>query len=402
MSTLPLVPASTARLLLLSAQGLASDPRGRVTTDSVYELIHRMGFVQLDSIRTVERAHDLTLAARLERYRPEMLERLVDPERRLFEHWTHDASSIPTAFLPYWRRRFGRHREKILANRWWRARLGADWEAGARAILERLRVEGPLLVRDFTAEAQTGDEPKGSGGWWGWQPHKATLELLWHCGQVAISGRANFHKIYDLPERVFPDLEALPEVSDEKHLDWACRSALERLGTATPRELAAFWNAVKLPEAQAWSEAAEKRGEAVPVTVERADGGAPYRALAVPDWQERARDTPPPPGRLRALSPFDPILRDRRRSLRLFGFDYRFEAFVPAAKRQYGYYVMPLLEGDRLVGRMDPKFHRDRGELAVRAVWWEPKVRPRPAALEQAVVRLARFLGAETYSLPAR
>jgi hypothetical protein len=137
------------------------------------------------------------------------------------------------------------------------------------------------------------------------------------------------------------------------------------------------------------------------VKVEAVDGTA-RNAWAVPDWEERAANLPPAPPRIRLLSPFDPILRDRRRCLRLFGFDYRFEAFVPEAQRQHGYYVLPILEGERLVGRLDPKLHRDRGLLEVRGLWWEPglrKSKARQAALEAALDRLARFVGAERWSI---
>jgi uncharacterized protein YcaQ len=392
------VSAATARRLLLAAQGLADDPRQRVTADSLYALILRLGFVQVDSIRTVERAHHLILSARLSGYREEHLDRLLAGDRRLFEHWTHDAAVIPTAFLPHWLPRFARYRERALAHPWWKERMGPEPGRVIAEVEERLRQDGPLLVRDF--EEEPGAPPAaGETGWWGWRPQKAALEFLWRSGRAAIAHRVHFHKVYDLAERVFPHLPALAPPTPEEHREWACREALERLGVATPRELADFWQAVPVAEAQAWCEAALREGRVEPVEVETADDSPPYRAFAVTDWRERAASAPQPPARMRILAPFDPILRDRRRTLRLFGFDYRFEAFVPAAKRQYGYYVMPLLAGDRLVGRIDPKLHRDRGELAISGVWWEPGQRSRPAALEAAVARLARFLQAETWTI---
>jgi uncharacterized protein YcaQ len=131
--------------------------------------------------------------------------------------------------------------------------------------------------------------------------------------------------------------------------------------------------------------------------VEAEDGSKPRKAWAVADWQERAAALPPAPPRVRLLSPFDPILRDRKRTLRLFNFDYRFEAFVPGPQRQHGYYVLPILEGERLVGRLDPKLHREQGLLEIKGLWWEPGVREskgRQAALEAAVERLARLVEA--------
>jgi len=392
---LPLVPVEVARRLLLDAQGLAADPRRAATPAALYELIERMGFVQMDSINVVERAHHLTLASRLDGYRPPLLRRLLERERKLFEGWTHDASAIPTVWFPYWKVRFARYPK--YGHLWWRQRLGPDPEGVTARTLDRVTREGPLGSKDFAAET-----PAGPGNWWGWRPEKAALEHLWRTGSLAVARRIHFNKVYDLTARVLPAAAALPRPSDAEHLAWACRTALARLGFATPQELADFWDAVTPAEAKRWCERAAKRGEIVPVLVATADGSRPRPAYALPDWEERAAAAPAAPPRIRLLSPFDPILRDRRRTQRLFAFDYRLEVFVPARERRHGYYILPLLEGDRLVGRVDPKLDRKAGHLEIRRVWWEPKVRPgggRRAALEAAVARLARSVGAATYGL---
>jgi uncharacterized protein YcaQ len=396
--TLPLVSVATARRLLLGAQGLLDDPRGRVTADRLYHLIERMGFIQIDSINVVERAHHLTLASRLQGYRPSLFDRLLEAERRLFEHWTHDASAIPTLWYPYWRFRFERYVRKVREHPWWKERIGPHPDDLIDRVRERLVQEGPLMTRDFEDTRDDGADRT----WWGWKPEKAALEYLWRTGEAAIVGRVNFHKVYDLADRALPEAHAAPRPTVEEHLDWACRTAIERLGVASPDEVAAFWRAADLNEVKAWCARATAAGDIVPVRVEAVDGSV-RNAYAVPDWEERAASLPPAPPRIRLLSPFDPILRDRRRSLRLFGFDYRFEAFVPAPQRRYGYYVLPILEGERLVGRLDPKLYREEGRLEVRQVWWEPGVRPskaRDLRLEAAVERLARFTGAETWTLP--
>jgi uncharacterized protein YcaQ len=388
---IPLVPTATARRLLLGAQGLLDDPRRKPTADALYGLIERMGFVQIDSINVVERAHHLILAARLQGYQPRLLERLLERQRRLFEHWTHDASAIPTSWYPYWKIRFERFRRRLLEHPWWMQRIGAEPEKVIAHVRERIAREGPLLTRDFEGERA------GEQGWWGWKPQKAALEFLWWTGELAIAGRSSFHKVYDLAERVLPAGHAAPRPSDAEHLDWACRTALERLGIASPDEIAGFWDALSLAEARAWCEGAAARGEIVPVRVEGVEGGKPRASWALPDWEARAAALPPAPPRIRLLAPFDPILRDRRRALRLFGFDYRFEAFVPGQHRKHGYYVLPILEGERLIGRLDPKLHREKGLLEVKGLWWEPKVREtkgRRAALEAALERLAKRVGA--------
>ena len=394
----PLIPAATARRLLLGAQGLLDDPRRKAVPDVLYALIERMGFVQIDSINIVERAHHLTLAARLQGYRPAMLERLLERERRLFEHWTHDASAIPTIWYPWWKPRFERYRRRVLEHPWWLTRVGPKPLETFDHVLDRVAREGPLMAKDFEDERPAGTDKT----WWGWKPQKAALEYLWRTGELAVARRINFHKVYDLASRVFPAGHAAPRPADEEHLDWACRSALERLGTATASEIAGFWHAVPLAETRAWCERAAAAGEIAVLRIEPADGSRPWEAYAMPGWQASAAALPPAPPRIRLLSPFDPILRDRRRTQRLFGFDYRFEAFVPEAQRQHGYYVLPILEGERLVGRLDPKLHRDRGLLEIRALWWEPGVREskgRRSALEAALERLARLVGAERWTI---
>ncbi len=399
---LPRLPVLAARRLLLGGQGLLEAP-ARATVESVYRMVERLGFVQLDSINVVERAHHLILGSRLRGYRPSLLARLLERERRLFEHWTHDASAIPTVWFPHWRYRFDHYRTVVARRAWWRERMGGD----ARTVLARMRAslerDGPLATRDLRdPDPGQGGAAAGSGSWWGWSPRKAALEYLWLTGEAAIAGRRGFHKLYDLTARVLPEAARLARPTPRAHLDWACRTALERLGAATAEEIAAFWKAVPAAAVRGWCAAAVQRGELTAVAIEGGDGSAPRAGFAAAGWQERVA-APRSATRIRLLCPFDPILRDRRRTLRLFGFDFRFEAFVPAAERRHGYYVMPLLEGDRLVGRIDPKLHRDAGRLEVRAVWWEPGTRPsrrRRQALDAAVGRLAAQLGASRWDLP--
>jgi uncharacterized protein YcaQ len=350
--------------------------------------------VQLDSISYVERAHHLTLSSRLHAYRREHLARLVESDRSLFEHWTHDASAVPTEWFAHWKPRFGRAAARIRGSGWWQERMGGEADRHIDAVRARILKEGPLRSQDFEHE-------KGqSSAWWGWKPQKAALEYLWHTGELLVVRREKFQKVYDLTERVFPDLHRAPAPPEEEHTEWACSTALERLVVATPKELAEFWASIDPARAKGWCERAEREGRIVPVLVEPLDedGSKPRPAYALPDWGRRLKRLPEPPPLTRLLSPFDPVLRDRARALRLFGFDYRFEAFVPEPQRKFGYYVLPVLEGERLVGRIDPKFERSEGLLKVRRVYWEPGVRAtraRVKGLKEAAERLANFVGAE-------
>lgn len=386
--------AGQARLLLMGAQGLLSDPARAATKAVVFDLVRRMGFVQLDSISYVERAHHLTLSSRLHTYRREHLARLLEHERSLFEHWTHDASAVPTEWFAHWKPRFKRAAARIRANGWWQERMGGEADRYIEAVRARVLKEGPLRSQDFE------HAPGQVSAWWGWKPQKAALEYLWHTGELVVVRREKFQKVYDLTERAFPELHRAPAPPDEEHLEWACSTALERLVVATPKELAEFWATVEPARAKAWCEAAVLEGRIVPVLVEPFQDGEskPRPAYALPDWGRRLKRLPEPPQLTRLLSPFDPVLRDRARALRLFGFDYRFEAFVPGPQRRFGYYVLPVLEGDRLVGRIDPKFERAEGLLKVRRVYWEPGVRAtreRVKGLKGAAERLANFIGAE-------
>jgi len=363
------------------------------------ELIEQLGYVQVDSINVVERAHHLILFSREPGYRRELLAELLEQDRRLFEHWTHDASILPTSYFPHWRHRFEAARARLGA-RHWESRLGRNPHRVLGAVQERIRKEGPLRSRDFE---NAGGVKRSS--WWGWTQEKAALEFLWHSGELGISHRDDFQKVYDRIENVVPARERRRRIGRKASIDWKCREALTRLGAATPAEIAAFWASFALADARAWAEAEEKAGRLIPVAIETADGSKPRLRMAPPDVAESLEAAPASPRGMRLLSPFDPLIRDRKRAAWLFGFDYRVEVFVPAAKREYGYYVLPILEGHRFTGRIDLKAHREEGFLEVKGLWWESGIEStaaRQEALRRCLDRLARFVGvSEVRSLGA-
>ncbi len=374
--------------MFLDRHALAEQPTGPAKGQHLLDLIERLGFVQLDSINTVARAHDMILFSRRPTYRPKHLKRLYETDRALFEHWTHDAAVVPMAFYPHWHLRFQRDAD-LLRSRYknWRR---DGFEQRFETVLQHIRDHGPVCSSDVGK-----DEKKGSGGWWDWHPSKTALEYLWRSGALSVIGRDGFQKRYDLTERVIEEhLRPGTIQCDAEHtVDWLCNAALDRLGFATSGEISAFWDTVSSAEAKAWCTTAEQRGEIEMIEVEGADG-ARRKHFSRPGTAQAASSIPAPTGRLRVLSPFDPALRDRKRTERLFGFHYRIEVFVPAAKRTYGYYVFPLLEGDKLVGRIDMKAHRDCRELRVRALWPERGLRwskARTQRLEAELERVRRF-----------
>lgn len=353
------------------ARGTQSGAKGGRQT---LAMIEKIGFVQVDSINVVERAHHHILWTRVPGYRASMLEGLLE-RGKVFEQWTHDASVIPSKWFAHWKPRF----ESRGMGSWVKQRLGTDGERVVEMVRRRVEAEGPLMAKHFD-EGEHG--AKGSGGWWEWKPSKAALEHLWRVGELCVAGRVNFHKVYDLTERVLADVHAAPTPSEEDHVKWACRTALERLGVATPREVSQFWNAIDQKRATQWCEHAARSGEILAVTAAACDGSKEREGFALPGWKRRAERTRDRLSRdgaggrsLRLLSPFDPLIRDRARCRRLFGFEYQFEAFVPEKKRKYGYYVLPILDGDRLIGRLHPLADRKAGKLIVKGVWWEKGVR---------------------------
>ena len=374
----------------LSLQGMAEAPTGALTQARLSEIIERLGMVQLDPLRVVARAHDHILWSRNTNYRPRMLERLLAKDRLVFEHFTHDAVVLPMSVWPLWERQRRRLCGKMAGGSWGTALPNEDDREAVRA---RIEAEGRLGSRDFEGPAR--------GAVWRRSAHRVSLDYLWHAGVLATAERRNFSKLFDLTERVIPDdVRALPVPKDAAQVSWLCRSALSRLGFATEREIKAFYDASDLIEVKAET----TRGDwCVPVEVEGADG-AWSAALARPDIEEVIATVAAPSPRLRIVNPFDPIARDRARALRLFGFEYRIEIYTPAEKRQYGYYVYPLLEGDRFVGRAEIKADREAGVLRVLKVWPERGVRfgaGRMARLEGEARRLARMVGLAEIELSA-
>ncbi|KMK66631.1 winged helix-turn-helix domain-containing protein [Puniceibacterium sp. IMCC21224] len=392
--TRSILPNRLARRLFLHRHALAESPSGPTKGDDLCALIQRLGFVQVDSINTVQRAHHMILFARRQSYRPAHLAPLLDRDRTLFEHWTHDAAIIPTAFYPHWQIKFARDAEQLPGR--WRDGRRAGYLEQCQTIVKRIREQGPVCSADVGE-----GEARGSGGWWDWHPSKTALEYLWRSGTLSVTRRDGFRKVYDLSPNVIPDdlRDVLPD--PDHSIDWLCNAAIDRLGFATSGEIAAFWDIASAKEAAAWTAQALSAGTLIEVDVQGADGQL-RRSFARPDVLSEAEVAPTPPARMRVLSPFDPALRDRARAERLFGFHYRIEVFVPAPKRRYGYYVFPLLEGDRLVGRIDMKADRAGGVLNVTGLWPEVGVRwtdARQARLTAELSRVTRFAGLDRFDL---
>jgi uncharacterized protein YcaQ len=370
-----------ARRLWLDAHLLSATPTGPLDLEKT---IKQLGFVQLDTIRVVSRAHHHILWTRNQNYREPMLNKHMADHRLVFEHFTHDASVLPMEFYPMWQRRFRHLEQKVRKWEWHRGMLGPD---GRNSIKDRIRDEGPLCTKAFDTKVI------GKKEMWKRPPHKLALDYMWYAGELSTSHRENFTKFYDLTERVIPEEHLRNVPSDEAQIDWLCEAALDRMSFATIGDIQRYWDAVETPEVRRWTQV--KSSQFVPVEIKSADGTW-TQALAPGDIESRLSNAPAPTKRLRILSPFDPAIRDRKRLHRLFGFEYTVEMFVPAAKRKWGYYVYPILEGDRFVGRIEVKADRKAGTLNVVNLWHEPKVKwtsSRTDKLNAELDRMARFIG---------
>ncbi len=374
----------TARKLWLSSQGLATAPSGPL---DVLQIIKDLGFVQLDTIRNVTRAQHHILWSRNQNYREPMLGKLLADKGAIFEHYTHDASVLPIEFHPVWQRQFRRLKEKIDNSNYYNSMLDKN---GRAIIREQIEKEGPLSTHAFDSKTVK------KKSMWSRPPHKLALDYMWYAGELATSHRENFKKFYDLSERVIPvDVKAQSH-SDQYQINWLCHAALDRLSFGSLGDIQRFWGATEASEVRQWAGQVER--EIVSVEIQSNDGSW-NNAIAPADIEQRLEQLLPPTARMRILNPFDPAIRDRGRVERLFGFDYRIEIFVPAAKRQWGYYVYPLLEGDRFVGRIEIKADRKAGRLDVTNFWPEHGVKwakTRWQKLDAELVRFGRLIASDT------
>jgi uncharacterized protein len=366
----------TMRRLWLYTNDLLSSKSGLL---DVVAIIKKLGFVQLDTIQNVSRAHHHILWSRHPKYREPMLDELLSAREHLFEHFTHDASILPMDMYPMWERRFKRMKARLDGASWHKPKQIKDWKD---VLVGRITEEGPLSTKDFDSK-RTGKKKI-----WSRPPHKQVLDYLWYSGILATSHREKFHKFYDLAERVIPEqfLDAgIPEV---EQVDWLCRAALARLAVGSMKEIKEFWEAKDVIEVKSWIDTNEEA--VIPVKWET-HSGEWITSYALTDIEDRIEQMPRASSRMKIINPFDPAVRNRIRLNSIFGFDYKLEVFVPAAKRRWGYYVYPILEGDRFVGRIEAKGDRKAKCLNVLNFWPEDGINWSAGRKNKLEVELARF-----------
>jgi uncharacterized protein YcaQ len=372
----------TAQTLAVVKQGLHRRP-GVAGKQALLNTIRRIGLLQLDTISVVARSHYLVMLARTGLYNPADLDALLYPDRRLFEQWAHAACLIPVEDYAHFAPAITARRERPLQP-WLVRRLGDDVESILDAVLAEVRESGPLASRDFE------DTRHQRGTWWDWKPAKTALEVLFEWGHLMVDRRVNFQRYYDLAERVCPASAEPLSYTLEEWQRWAALRSVSHLGAATAVQVSEYYRQRK-PDARSAIQALAAEGAVVPAEVEGWKQTAYVHPADLP-LVEEIESGAHSPTLTAFLSPFDNLIWDRPRVLELFGFDYRAEMYQPAAKRVYGYYVMPILHKGRMVGRLDPKADRKTGTLIVRAIYLEPGQSPTDDLVDSIAGALKEFM----------
>ena len=372
------ITRTQARALHLAAQGLLQAPRRRARREDVLAAIQRMRLLQIDSIHVVARSPYLVLHARLGDYPSTWLEEALEAGR-IAECWAHEACFVTAADIGFHRAWRAQAESKHWADRH-AARARDSHLEEMHGLLSRIRTSGPVRAADFERA------DRGVSGWWEWKPEKRWLEAWFASGELMVTRRERFQRVYDLAERVLAKLDppldaAVMTQSQEALRERFILESVRALGIAQARWIADYFRlkpAVDVREL----EPLLASGQLLSVQVVGWDSPAYVHADYVALLEKACE------GRLRAthtalLSPFDPVIWDRARLRDLFDFDYSIECYLPAAKRQYGYYVLPILHRGRLIGRLDAKAHRAEGIFEVKALFLEDDVKPSPRMLEE-------------------
>ncbi len=343
--------------------------RNTVEISDAGQLIKQLGYIQLDTIHVVQRTHHHTFWTRLPRYRPELLDSMLADDRQVFEFWGHAMSYLPIEDYRF----YLHHMEKALDpnSKWEKERL-ANFGHLMEPVLERIQTDGPLGVKDFPAP-----EKKIVSRWGGRKPEKVALEMLLWRGDIMVTRREKFHRIYDLTERVLPADINTAKPSAMELGRFLVRRALQAYGAATEREIENHIMNNQRQEIQLAIKDMIKKKEIVEINSE-GDDKVNY---ALTDTIEHELDQPVSSESISFLSPFDNLIIQRERTRRLFNFEYSLECYTPAAKRRWGYFVFLILAGDRLVGRFDPKADRKNRILLIQSLQFEPWVKDFDALL---------------------
>lgn len=397
MNSVRTISPTTARRLYVKRQRLTGEPV-EPTAHGILDVVRDLGCLQLDPISAVARSHTLVVFSRVGPYNPARLESLLYKDKQLFEYWAHAASIVLTEDYPIHHMRM---RNYAKTNEPWHRRIREWIEQNKKlrsTILREITCHGPLPSRYFE---EAGPAPKTwvSAGWTSGRNVSRMLDFLWMQGKIMVAGRTGVQKLWDLSERVLPDWTPRERLSDHDVVFRAAQKSLLALGVATPRHIERHYTYGRYPNLKSILPELERQKLVERVQVR--DGDVPWQGTwyihtrVLPELEKIERNEFEP--RTTLLSPFDNLIIDRNRSEHFFDYKYRIEIYTPEAKRRYGYYVLSILHGDRIIGRVDPRMDRARGILDIKAIHAEPDA-PRDLktarAVRDAIEELGDFLGA--------
>ncbi|MBM1170573.1 winged helix-turn-helix domain-containing protein [Microvirga arabica] len=360
------ITLAQARRIALAAQGFHEGRPAAATKRHVSRVLQRSHLLQIDSVNVLVRAHYMPLFSRLGSYDRGLLEKIAyhPKKREAFEYWGHEASLIRLDLQPLFRWRMERAARGD-GTYGGLARFGREKRAFIEEVRREIETRGPIGAGELSIGG------KGQGSWWGWSDGKRALEWLFWAGQVTTATRRGFERLYDLPERVLPsDILAMPTPSAEEAQRELLRLSIRALGIASERCLRDYFR-LEPKDAKARIPELVEAGDLMPVTVKGWDGPVYLDPQAKVPRRVEARAL---------VSPFDPIVWERTRTERLFDFRYRIEIYTPAEKREFGYYCLPFVLGERIVARVDLKADRAAGDLIVHSVHPEASVAPEEIA----------------------
>jgi len=360
------------RALALYAQKLHTpNPQSDPDADAIHDMVDKLGCIQIDTLQMVHRSQYLVLWSRLGSYDPvDFYSLIYGSDPRLFEGWQHAASIIPLAEFRYQKPRQRSLKEN--PSDWYTRWLTENNNSGLSSqVLERIQNEGALRASDFKY-----DGPK-RGSWWDWKPAKMALEYHFAYGNLMVADRPNFQRVYDLTSRILPDWVDQTEPTVEERDRFWIERGIRALGVCNPAQ-AADYTWMKLTRARPIVKALIEEGILIEIEAELMDAQTETWLVHRDNLSllERAASGEIQPGRTTFLSPFDSLFWARQRDRKLWGFRQSLEAYLPAAKRAYGYFCLPILHKDRLVGRFDPKLERKENRLNINALFLEPGIQP--------------------------
>lgn len=372
-----------ARRIAVEASFASESKRGG--SDATLAIVEHLGYVQIDTISVIERAHHHVFWARQGNYESANVDHLLSKERSVFEHWAHAVAYLPMKDYRYFRPKIGAYRKPT--SKWQKERY-ATARPLFKQVLERIDIEGPLGSKDFEHKRK-----RNGQGWWDWKPAKVALEYLYLQGDLMVASRRNFQRRYDLTERVLPADLDLSTPSPETRAEHQIKGALQSMGLARELDINKYLQVTDRKSIKVVLKELVQQGDILELCIKGSERDVFYAKPATLETHEKKRTSGK---KMRILSPFDNLIIQRDWMRQVFDFDYTIECYVPASKRKYGYFVCPVLWGNDIVARVDMKADRKAGKLNVNGLYLEASLKHRAAfdkAFENTISEFARFNG---------